>query len=120
MQMISGIAPTGVSKNSRGLSRWRNLMPLLLAVVFMVAANPSLACMHIASLAAVDDALSKSKLSEPEQTKAMQLRATLADLLTKADRGAARDVETQIMDMLGLKLKPSRGWGCGQWVPKTP
>lgn len=114
------IARTGVPKNLLGLSRWRNLMPLLLAVVFMVAANPSLACMHIASLDAVDDALSKAKLSESDQTKANQLRATLEDLLTKSDYRAANAVETQIMDMLGLKLIPARSSGCGHWVPKTP
>jgi hypothetical protein len=90
---------------------------MMLPLLSMLAAPPGFGCAHFPSLTVVDDALSKNTLSAADQTKAMELRVTMANLLEHGDNAAAAKVEAQIMDIMGLKLQPSRG--CGSWVPKA-
>jgi hypothetical protein len=97
--------------------------PAMVFVISMLAAVPSSACLRTPSLAIVDGFLSNTKLSPPDRAKAIELRADLVELLAHRNQGrltersettrAALQVEAQIMDMLGFRLVPTRGWGRG-------
>jgi hypothetical protein len=92
----------------------------------LTSSTPGLACLRTPSLAAVDAALSGSKVPAPDHAKAVELRAELSGLLSQHRLREAPQVEARIMDTLGFRLAARRksqiGWGrhCGgHWVAKT-
>ena len=91
---------------------------LLAFVLSMLTVIPSFGCWRTPSLYIVDQTLSKQKLSDSDQTKASELRAKLEVALSQGNYREAFPLERQIMDIMGLELRATRGCG-GHWVPKT-
>jgi hypothetical protein len=90
----------------------------------LTSSAPSMACLRTPSLAFVDAALARGKLSGPAHAKAVELRAELSDLISQHRRREALQVEAQIMEMMGFRFLKHRlnswGRGCGgRWVAKT-
>jgi hypothetical protein len=97
----------------------------LVAVLVAIVAAPALACMRMASPAAIDAALAQATLSEGDAMRVRDLRSKTAELMARREYSAAAGAEAQAMAIMGLTFQPSgqptRGsCGSGTWVRKAP
>lgn len=106
------------------ISPWRDLalaaaisMP---ALTMAVASSPAQACVRVASVAAVDDALADSRLSAPQAARVRSLRDRIAEQVARGDYRAAASSEAQAMSIMGRRFEDYgqvvRGGCTGKWV----